>query len=497
MRNFLLVFFSALLFGLSFIHIGLGFLSFIAFIPYVYFIVSARPKQAFFFGFLFGFFLTLITLYGVYNVKLIAFIGLLIAFPLYFAIFTSLLRKIYVSFPKIFLWIFPILWIGMEYLMTQGSLNFPWLNAGYSLSNYYPLIQIADILGVYGLSLLVLYINVLIYLYLHGKKRYLLAVFIIFLLWFGYGLLRDKTIKLKRTDIKIGIVQLNVKQEEKWKPENLEPTVADYENQIRILSQVNDVDLVILPESAIPTYLLHEPKYKKALMDFAQQNKVNIILGFPDYKIDIVDNHPKYRFYNSATLIDSIGALHEKYDKIKLVPFGERIPLLSTFPILEKLQFGQANFEFGTDYPLYTIDSLKFSPLICFEGVFPQLSRTYAKKGADVLVVITNDAWFKKTRLPYEHANNTKIRAVETRLPLIRAANTGISYIIDPKGKVVISTDIFEKINITSIINVRTSNKPTFFVSIGYIFPILCFWFSIILILISIILPLFMMKRVR
>jgi len=497
MRYFFLVSLSALLFGLAFIQIGMGFLSFFAFIPYLYFITTAKPRQAFIFGFIYGFFVTLITLNGVYNVKLIAFIGLVIALPLYFAIFTSLLRKVYSCFPKIFIWIFPILWIGMEYLMTLGSLNFPWLNAGYCLSKYYLLIQAADIFGVYGLSLLVMYFNVFFYQVLQGKTKKLFAIIIIIILWFGYGILRDKTIKLERTGLKLGIIQLNVQQEDKWNPENLEPTVADYENQVRILSQVNEVDIIILPESAIPTYVLHEPKYKNALRDFAKENKVNIISGFPDYKVEIIDDRPKYKFYNSATLIDTSGVFQVKYDKIRLVPFGERIPLLSTFPILEKLQFGQANFEFGTEYPLYTIDSLKFSPLICFEGVFPNLARNYAKKGADVLVVITNDAWFKKTRLPYEHANNTKIRAIETRLPLIRAANTGISYIVDPKGRVVISTDIFEKINITSMLNKRASNKLTFFVTVGYFFPILCFWFSIIIILISIILPLFMMKRVR
>jgi len=154
-------------------------------------------------------------------------------------------------------------------------------------------------------------------------------------------------------------------------------------------------------------------------------------------------------------------------------------------------------FEFGKDYPLYKIDDLNFSLLICFEGVFPELSRKYAKKGTDVLVVITNDAWFKQTVLPHEHANNTKIRAVETRLPLIRAANTGISYIVNPKGKTVIKTAVYERINITSNLAVKVSDSKTVFVNFGYLFAPLCFWVSAVIILISIILTLFVMKRVR
>ncbi len=497
MKNLILVLVSALLFGLSFIDVGVGFLCFFAFIPYLYFITKATLKHAFLFGFLFGLFITLITLYGVINVKLIAFIGLLIVLPLYFAILSVLLRKVHESFQKAFLWIFPVIWIGYEYLMTLGSLNFPWLNVGYSLSKYYLLIQAADLLGIYGLSFLVLIINVLLFNVFIGKPKRLLIILIIFVLWIGYGIYRDKTIKLKSSDLKIGIIQLNIMQEDKWKPEKLEPTVDEYENQVRILAHINDVNVIILPESAIPTYILHEPKYRKRLQKFATDNRVYVITGFPDYAVEIVKNRPKYKFYNSATLIDTAGTIHEKYNKMRLVPFGERIPLLSTFPVLEKLQFGQANFEFGTDYPLYKIDNLNFSLLICFEGVFPNLSRIYAKNGADVLVVITNDAWFKQTVLPHEHANNTKIRAVETRLPLIRAANTGISYIVNAKGKTIISTDVYERINITSKLTVKASDTKTIFVKFGYLFAPLCFWFSVVIILISIILPLFIMKRVK
>ncbi|MDP8227037.1 MAG: apolipoprotein N-acyltransferase [Candidatus Celaenobacter polaris] len=497
MKNLILVLVSALLFGLSFIDVGVGFLCFFAFIPYLSFITKATPKHAFLFGFLFGLFITLITLYGVINVKLIAFIGLLIVLPLYFAILSVLLRKVHESFQKAFLWIFPVIWIGYEYLMTLGSLNFPWLNVGYSLSKYYLLIQAADLLGIYGLSFLVLIINVLLFNVFTGKPKRLLIILIIFVLWIGYGIYRDKTIKLKSSDLKIGIIQLNIMQEDKWKPEKLELTIDEYENQVRILVHINDVNVIILPESAIPTYILHEPKYRKRLQKFATDNRVYVITGFPDYAVEIVKNRPKYKFYNSATLIDTAGTIHEKYNKIRLVPFGERIPLLSTFPVLEKLQFGQANFEFGTDYPLYKIDNLNFSILICFEGVFPNLSRIYAKNGADVLVVITNDAWFKRTSLPYEHANNTKIRAIETRLPLIRAANTGISYIVNAKGKTIISTDVYERINITSKLTVKASDTKTIFVKFGYLFAPLCFWFSVVIILISIILPLFIMKRVK
>ncbi|MCK4340044.1 MAG: apolipoprotein N-acyltransferase, partial [Candidatus Cloacimonetes bacterium] len=299
---------------------------------------------------------------------------------------------------------------------------------------------------------------------------------------------KDKTIELKKEDLKIGIVQLNILQKHKWEHKNLDPTINEYAKQVSELSQKDSVDMVIFPESAITTYLLHDRVYKKRISDMAISNNLNLIVGFLDRDIDWV------HYYNSATMIDKDGNFLPKYDKIRLVPFGERIPFLRTFPILEKFQFGQANFEYGKNPRLYPINDFQFPILICFEGVFPELSRQYVRKGADFIIVITNDGWFQETAFPKEHANNTKIRAVENRVSLFRAANTGISYIVNPKGKMIKKTEIYEKKNISDFL-FTSKNKFSFFVKVGYIFPIICFWFSIILIIYAIFSKLILVRK--
>lgn len=485
---------SGVLFGLSLIDIGLGFLSFFAFIPYLAFVIKSSSKQCFLDGLIFGFVLSCITLYSIILVKVIAFIGLLIAMPLYFGILTLFIKKIQLQFTKSFFYLFPIVWIGFEYFMTLGSLNFPWHNIGYSIANYYYLIQFADIFGVYGLSLLVLIVNTLIYIFFSGKFKALFFIIILLILWFGYGIYKDRTIKLQKEDLKVGIIQLCILQKDKWNPAILDSTIEEYGKQLSVLAKKDSVDLVILPESAITTYLLHEREYKKRISDMAKANDVNIVVGFPDYEIKWVEKKPKYYFFNSATMVGKDGNFLPKYDKIRLVPFGERIPFLSKFPILEKLQFGQANFEYGKNPRLYTIDNFHFPILICFEGVFPELSRQYIEKGADFIVVITNDGWFQKTAFPKEHANNTKIRAIENRVSLFRAANTGISYIINPKGKVIKKTKIYEKNNISDFL-FTSKNNVSIFVKVGYILPIICFWLSILLIIYAIFSKLLLVRK--
>ncbi|MCK4358294.1 MAG: apolipoprotein N-acyltransferase [Candidatus Cloacimonetes bacterium] len=485
---------SGILFGLSLIDIELGFLSFFAFAIYLSIVIKSNSKQSFLYGLLFGFVLSCITLYSTILVKVIAFIGLLIAMPLYFGIITLFIKKVQLRFTKSFIWFFPIIWIAFEYFMTLGPLNFPWHNVGYSLANYYYLIQFADIFGIYGISFIVLIINILIYRIFSGKFKDITFIIIIFMLWFGYGFYKDKTIKLQKEDLKIGIVQLNILQEDKWNPAILDSTIVEYAKQVSIVVKEDSVDLVIFPESAITTHLLHEREYKKRISNMAISNKVNLIIGFPDYEVKWIDKKPRYEFFNSATMVDKDGNFLPKYDKIRLVPFGERIPFLRTFPILEKLQFGQANFEYGKNPRLYPINDFQFPILICFEGVFPELSRQYVRKGADFIVVITNDGWFQETAFPKEHANNTKIRAVENRVSLFRAANTGISYIVNPKGQIIEKTEIYEKENISDFL-FTSKNKFSFFVKVGYIFPIICFWVSIILIIYAIFSKLILVRK--
>ncbi|MGC9336802.1 MAG: apolipoprotein N-acyltransferase [Candidatus Cloacimonadia bacterium] len=478
-------FLSALLFGLSSIEIGLGFLSFFAFVPYLIFITQATKKQSFKFGFLFGFIITCITLYGVVYSHILAFIGLLILYPLYYAVLSWLLKFVQLHFKKAFIWLFPLMWIAFEYFMTLGPLNFPWLNVGYTLTDYYYLIQFADVFGIYGLSLACLYINALIFRIPKLGMKVIALLVCIFVLWLGYGIYRDHTIILDKHNFKVGIVQLSLSQEEKWDTGLMGINFDKYEKQLQILARRDSVDLVIFPESAINTYLLHEVNLRKRIANMARANNVNLVTGFNDYRREWDGQSLKYRFYNSATLIDSFGNYHKTYNKIRLVPFGERIPLMEVLPFLKNLNFGQGTFDYGDDYTLYELDNLCFGVTICFEGAFPELNRDFVMESADFIINLTNDGWFRKSAVAREHARNYIIRAVENRIPVFRAANTGISYIVNPKGEIIAYAPLWAKQNISGFL-FTTNSRATFFDNIGYLLAKICFISGILIIIYSI-----------
>ncbi len=509
MRKWQLAIFSGLLFGFSLWHIGIGFISLFAFVPYFALLKRCKNGETFWYGLLWGVTFTIVSLHWIAVVKVIAFLGLMIALPLYFAVFSVFCKIIYKRFSNIFIWIFPIIWIGFEYFLTLGPLNFPWFNIGYSFADYYHFSQFADVFGIYGLSLLILIINALIFIlatsvgrlterhrehrgiisirfpFSQAADRYvrikaLVFIMIIIVLWFGYGIYRVNSIKLRDTDFKIAIIQLNIPQEEKWKPENLKPTVKKYKEFTKRCVD-DSTDLVIFPETAIPDYITHS-FLGNDIANFAKMNKIDIITGFPNY-----ERNKELKYYNSASLITKQGEFQGIYNKIKLVPFGERIPLLNTFPILRNLQFGQANFEQGRDYRLFISGGYKFPALICFEGVFPELVREFVARGADFIVNITNDAWYKRTIGPYQHFADTKLRAIENRVSFFRAANTGISYIANPKGKIYKIAGLYENRENGKILkgNLYLTNDTSIFTKGGHLLAVIFFYLTIILLLYS------------
>ena len=193
-----------------------------------------------------------------------------------------------------------------------------------------------------------------------------------------------------------------------------------------------------------------------------------------------------WKVYNSATLISKEGKIIKRYDKLHLVPFGEYIPLPNIFSFVEDIAPAPiGEFAFGKDYTIFSLDEntqITFSVLICFEDVFAYLSRNFVRKGARFLVNITNDAWFKKTVEPYQHLQSSVFRAIENRVWVLRAANTGISCFIDPTGNVISSVqdkttkeDIFVSGYKTQ--DVTLENKPSFYLKFGNIFVLCCFVF--------------------
>jgi apolipoprotein N-acyltransferase len=230
---------------------------------------------------------------------------------------------------------------------------------------------------------------------------------------------------------------------------------------------LEDPDLIVWPETATPFNFSNDLINKKKLLQLGQDSNSFIFFGSTSY----IRKGNQVIPFNSAFLVSPEKKVLDQYDKMHLVPFGEYVPLKKLLFFVDKMVTGIGNFGSGTEYTVFSMPEGKFSALICFEVIFPELVRHFANAGAEFLVNITNDAWFGKSAASYQHISMVVFRAVENRRPVIRAANTGISGIIDSKGEIIAQTDIFVRDKIIGNIFPEKSPK-TFYTLYGDVFAI-------------------------
>jgi apolipoprotein N-acyltransferase len=233
-------------------------------------------------------------------------------------------------------------------------------------------------------------------------------------------------------------------------------------------------DLIIWPETATPFFFQDAKEFQPFILDIPKKTHAFLLFGTPSYKIE----KAKINHYNSAYLISNSGELNGRYDKIHLVPFGEYVPMQDLLFFIGSLGEGIGDFKSGREIFNFSLPQGKFGVLICFEIIFPDLCRRFVKNGANFLVTITNDAWFGRTSAPYQHFSIATFRAIENRVFIARAANTGISGFIDPNGRIVKQGGIFteEAMNGT----IRLSSEKTFYTLHGDVFAWICSGFSIV-----------------
>ena len=234
---------------------------------------------------------------------------------------------------------------------------------------------------------------------------------------------------------------------------------------------------IVWPETAAPFYFQQRNSMQAAVVDIAKISGSALLFGSPSYE----DEKGSISYMNSAFLLSPDGTMSGRYDKVHLVPYGEYVPLRRYFPFIGKLVAGVGDFKPGKGFSPLSIDGHRLGVLICYEGILPEAARDYKREKAEILVNITNDAWFGKTSAPYQHLSMTVFRAVESRLYLVRAANTGISAIISPKGQILSQTGLFERTTLTG--NVKIIDEKTYYAAYGDAFVYLC---GIILMLIII-----------
>ncbi len=490
---FIPVILTALFSSVSRLPVYLNWTVFLAFVPLLYFFEKAshKPWHLLVGAALYSAFYVPPLLYWIAHVTLPGLFGIVLLYTLYFFITFYVIGQIYRYLHRLRYVGFVAVMISLEYIQNYGELRFAWLNLGYSLADYTSLIQFAELGGVVGLSILILVVNILIFRMLWADDfaqvgRYLIWTVLLFSFWLTYGWYCLNYLNLEKHDARIAVMQPSIEQENKWDMAYLNH-ILGINRELTTQAAKDSIKTIIWPEAAMPTYLMHYPAHQEFVQNLADRLDIDIFTGFPDYRAAPEAHHNAELYYNSAALFKPFAPVSEFYDKIILVPVAERTPWLKLFPFLWSLDLGQANWEYGTQIRYYNSGDYRFSPSICYEIAFADLNhqmaagfdskaRTLTK--SDYLVSITNDAWFGTSYGPWLHGVMTRFRAVENRIQIYRSANTGISMIVDPLGRELASTKLFERKNITAPLYKTSRIAP---IRRYYIYPILIVGLAIIL----------------
>jgi apolipoprotein N-acyltransferase len=488
-----LVLAGSLLLILSFPKISWSFLAWFAFLPFFKAIEQESGPRRFRLGTLAG----LVSGFGIFywvthsmryygGLDTLTSFSILCLMVFYLALYLGAFGWLWGLFPAnsffSLLWA-PAVWVGLEGLRAKLLTGFPWALLGYSQYNWLPIIQITEITGVFGISFLIILVNQTLYqCFLAGpasrswsqkwKEVLFTGGLVALVLGFGFHSITLQKEKDKGAETaKVAVLQGNIDQSLKWNQDFQEQTIRIY----RDLSLKDDLDsdLMIWPETAVPFYFLNENRLTPRLFDLTRETGSHLLFGSPAFG----HRQGQIQYYNRAYLLSPEGRI-SFYDKVHLVPFGEYVPLKRFLPFVGKMVQAIGDFSPGEGSYGLSLPKGKVGVLICFETIFPELSRTLKQEGCSLLVNLTNDAWFGRTSAPYQHLSMLTFRAVENRVWVARAANTGISAFIDSTGSIRQTYPLFQRGGIHAIIPLRPG--LSFYTRYGDLILLLCtliyFW---------------------
>ena len=356
------------------------------------------------------------------------------------------------------LFVAPFTWVGAELVRGYAFGGFPWVPLGNSQVTVLPVAQLASVFGVYGLSTLVGGVNALLAYALvsNGAARRAAAAAAIGLplVVAAGGTVRIAAGGLTQSGaaLQVGLVQANIAQEDKWNPSEARRIFTAHIGLTRHVAR-QGAGLVIWPESSLPFRFEDHQPGGDAVRALARELGIHLLLG-SDQLVGGTTS------YNSAFMLAPDGATRAVYRKIQLVPFGEFIPLsgwLEFFPPLVETLGGFAPFAAGDSMVMLPLGDRLASTAICYEVVYPELAAAAVRQGSQLLTTITNDAWYGDSSAPFQHFEMASMRAIEQGRYLARAANTGISGIVDPYGRVVVRSGIFEEAGLVGEVRLLTS----------------------------------------
>ncbi|MCW8850382.1 MAG: apolipoprotein N-acyltransferase, partial [Melioribacteraceae bacterium] len=471
---------SGILLGLSFPPLPFPYLLFVALIPYLIVLEKrsslAEINRLTYFTI---FFFNLITLYWVGSwtpdadtFLMIAGSVLMFFNPLVFLIPSTLyyFARKYIN-KRAALLLLPWFWLFYEYIYSVSDFKFPWLSLSNGLPYFTSYIQIADIIGSYGLTILIIYANIFAYLSwetLSAEKKiklqYPITYLLIIILPVLYGAVQLSSDSQSDEKITVGLIQPNLNPNKKWEIGNIDEQVEMYIGLTKDAVK-KGAELIIWPETALPVYLMTNRYDKQStfIQNFVDSSNIPILTGMPhaNFYLDAteapIDAKPlknskgAYTSYNSILLFSPDKGV-EQYGKIKLVPFGEKVPLVDIIPVLGKWikwNVGISSWNTGKDTLVFSAKTPKvdyyIGGIICIESIYPDFVSAFVEKNADFIAVVTNDSWYGNSSGPYQHKEISVLRAVENRRFVVRAANGGISCIIDQFGRTISATKMFEK----------------------------------------------------
>jgi apolipoprotein N-acyltransferase len=470
---FLVCLLSAALLDLSYPQITWAPLAWVALVPLFCILDGQRYWRAFRRGWLCGFLFFAATLGWVGYVTPIGALLFAAFLALYFALF-GVLFVFFQPLPRIpRIFVLPSAWVALEFTRSHFLSGFGWVTLGHSQYQNLWLIQIADKTGVFGISFLVMLVNLLIFenwrvrSFLF-KENMLVLVILAIVLVYGW-----RTIQEQQYDgmVTVGLVQPDISLADNW-DEDKKPAIVDKTLQLTKTLKDNRPELIVWPETSLPGIITDAPSLTDEIQATAAGLHVPILIGSVAQEGE--------RYYNSAFLVNADGHMAGRYDKIRLVPFGEFLPLRPILGWINKF-VPLDDFTPGKVYKIFSIgaSSKKFAVLICFEDALGSLCRHFAQNGAQFFVNMTNDAWFRETKAPFLHLQAAVFGCVENHRSLARAANTGVSAMVDPWGRIITMVrDAHGKklfIQGTAYGALPLNGAKTFYTKYGDIFTYLCF----------------------
>lgn len=492
---------GALLFAGSFPNLffekGIAFLAWVAYFPVFWLLYRVTFRASFFYGALYGY-----VAYSLFNYWLTAFhplAGVIVdgIYLFYFLILFPVLKLALIVFPNRGYLIQWLVWVAFEYIRTLGFLGYPYGITGYSQWNVLPIIQIASIVGVWGVSALVLFPAVYIAAAFSGENKFknvrlfLRGEWIPAVIWglclvgtlvYGFVSPVDYT---GAPAARIALVQHNT---DPWRG-----GLAEYRRNFNVLKELSNEalaqnpkpDLIVWSETAFVPRIEWHKQYRddreswllvKELLDYLALQDVPFVIGNDDATKDpLLSKEPDGRVDYNAVMLFNKGEVVDMYRKIHLVPFTEYFPYQKQLPFVYDILINADThfWEKGTKLTVFEINGLKFSSPICFEDSFGYLSRDFVRNGAELLVNLSNDAWSNSLSAQMQHFAMAVFRAVENRRSMVRSTASGQTCAIDPNGKIIDMARPFDEIQITVDVPI-INNVASFYTRYGDFLPRIC-----------------------